>query len=563
MSTGFLPDQGNDQQPDPAHGPDHADLARGFVPFPADRAQEYRRAGYWTGRPLDSILTDAAAAWPAKTAVVDAADAYTFAELDALADRAAGGFSHLGISAGERVLLQLPNSCQFAVALFGLLRLGAVPVMCLPGHRTAELGHFAEVSDAVALVVADEVAGFDYRDMATQITADHASVRQVIVVGEPGPFVAWSSVLAFDGVPAGRAPVDTSLPAVLLVSGGTTGLPKLIARTHDDYVYNAVACAQACDMTGEDAYLVALPAGHNFPLACPGLFGSMTVGATTVFTSDPSPENAFALIKKYRITVTGLVNALAKVWAQACEWEPVLPTSLRFVQVGGSRMSPDEARFILERLTPGMSQIFGMAEGMLNFTRPGDPEDVVVHTQGRPMSPADEMRVVDDNGDEVAPGEEGELLVRGPYTLNGYYRAQDANARSFSPDGFYRTGDRVRIFADGPRAGYVEVVGRIKDVIHRGGETVSATDLEDHLHSHPAIYAAAAIALPDEHLGEKICAAVVFLGKPIDLVELNRFLDERGASTHARPDVVVAVPSLPTTAVGKVDKKQLLDTISV
>jgi mycobactin salicyl-AMP ligase len=252
------------------------------------------------------------------------------------------------------------------------------------------------------------------------------------------------------------------------------------------------------------------------------------------------------------------VNALAKLWAQACDWEPVLPTSLRYVQVGGSRMSPDDARFILGKLTPGMAQIFGMAEGMLNFTRPGDPVDVVVHTQGRPMSPHDEMRVVDENGDAVAPGEEGELLVRGPYTLNGYYRADDANVRSFSPDGFYRTGDRVRIFCDGPRAGYVEVTGRIKDVIHRGGETVSATDLEDHLHTHPAVHAAAAVALPDDYLGEKICAAVVFRGSPITLTELNAFLDQRGVSAHARPDVLAPLPSLPMTAVGKVDKKQLV-----
>lgn len=545
MSTGLPTDHGND-------------LVRGFVPFPQDRADVYRRAGYWTGRPLDSILTEAAATWPDRPAVIDSAGTYTFSELNAAADRVAAGLADLGIRPGDRVLLQLPNSCQFAVALFGLLRAAAVPVMCLPGHRTAELGHFADVSGAVALIVADEAGGFDYRDMARRLAAEHPSLQHVIVDGDNGPFVAWPSIRDFDGPPVDRAAVDPGHPALLLVSGGTTGLPKLIARTHDDYVYNAVACARACEMTAEDAYLVALPAGHNFPLACPGLLGSMTVGAPTVFTSDPSPENAFALIDRYRITVTGLVNALAKLWAQACEWEPVLPTSLRFVQVGGSRMSPEEARFILERLTPGMSQIFGMAEGMLNFTRPGDPEDVVVHTQGRPMSPHDEMRVVDESGEQVPPGEEGELLVRGPYTLNGYYRADDANARSFSPDGFYRTGDRVRIFADGPRAGYVEVVGRIKDVIHRGGETVSATDLEDHLHTHPAIYAAAAVALPDQYLGEKICAAVIFRGKPITLAELNSFLDERGASKHARPDVLMPVPSLPTTAVGKVDKKQLV-----
>lgn len=535
----------------------HSDLAEGFVPFPEERAEEYRRAGYWAGRPLDSLLTEAAQRRPDHPAVVDVVERLTFAELSAQADTVAAGLTELGIRPGERVLLQLPNSVRFAVTFFGLLRAGAVPVMCLPGHRTAELGHFADVSDAVALVVADEIGGFDYREMATQLMADRPRLRHVIVDGDPGPFTAWSTLLA-GGTPPERGPVDTSLPALLLVSGGTTGLPKLIPRTHDDYVYTAISSAQACEFTPDDVYLVALPAGHNFPLACPGMLGSMTVGATTVFTADPSPEAAFALIDEHKVTVTGLVNALGKLWAQACEWEPVLPTSLRLVQVGGSRMSPEDARFILDRLTPGLSQIFGMAEGMLNFTRPGDPVDVVVHTQGRPVSPHDEMRVVDESGVEVAPGEEGELLVRGPYTLNGYYRADEANARSFSPDGFYRTGDRVRIFAEGPLAGNVEVTGRIKDVIHRGGETVSATDLEDHLHTHPGIHSAAAVALPDDYLGEKICAAVVFRGKPVSLSELNAFLDERGASTHARPDVLVPLPSLPMTAVGKVDKKKLV-----
>ncbi|MFA5711122.1 (2,3-dihydroxybenzoyl)adenylate synthase [Mycolicibacterium sp.] len=534
------------------------DLRTGFVPFPADRAETYRQAGYWTDQPLDTLLSEAAARWPQRTAIADAGTSYTFAELDARADRVGAGLTAQGIAPGDRILLQLPNSCRFAVALFGLLRARAVPVMCLTGHRTAELGHFAEVSGAVGMVITDRAGGFDFRDMAGRLVAEHPRLTHILVDGEPGDFRPWSAVTDYAGPLPEPAPVDATLPALLLVSGGTTGLPKLIPRTHNDYRYNAIACAQAYGMTGDDVCLVALPAGHNFPLACPGLLGSMTVGATTVFTDDPSPEAAFALIDKYQVTLTGLVNALAKLWAQACDWEPVLPTSLRVVQVGGSRMMPDEARFIRENLSPGTQQIFGMAEGMLNFTRPGDPIDVVDNVQGRPMSPHDEMRVVDENGIEVAPGEEGELLVRGPYTLNGYYRADEANARSFSPDGFYRSGDRVRIFTEGPRAGYVEVTGRIKDVIHRGGETVSASDLEEHLHTHPKIAAAAAVALPDEYLGEKICAAVVFKGPPITLAELNGFLDERGVSAHTKPDLLAPMPSLPKTAVGKVDKKQII-----
>lgn len=512
----------------------------GFVPFPSERVVAYRAEGYWSGRPVDTVLRDAAVEWPDRVAVIDAEGQYSYAELDRLADLAAGGLSAMGIAQGDRVLLQLPNSCRFAVALFGLLRAGAIPVMCLPAHRLAELSHFAEVSKAVALVIADTAGGFDYRAMAEELVRTH-------------PMRIITELPAADAAPPSVV-VDTTSPALLLVSGGTTGAPKLIPRTHDDYVYNFTASADLCRLTGDDVYLVALPAAHNFPLACPGLLGAMSVGATTVFTTAPSPDGAFSTIARHGVTVTSLVPALAKLWAQACEWEPERPTTLRLLQVGGAKLGADDARNIRAALTPGLQQVFGMAEGLLNYTRVGDPPDIVDNTQGRPLSEHDELRVVDENGSEVAAGEEGELLVRGPYTLNGYFNAERDNERSFSPDGFYRTGDKVRRFADG----YLEVTGRVKDVIHRGGETVSALDLEEHLLAHPSVLAAAAVPLPDEYLGEKICAAIVFSGPAVTLAELNGYLDERGVAAHSRPDVLAPMSTLPTTAVGKVDKKAIV-----
>jgi len=529
----------------------------GFVPFPAERAAAYRAAGYWIGQPLDSVLRRAAGNWPDRVAIADPQDTHTFAELDRLADRVASGVAALGITPGDRVLLQLPNSSRFAVALFGLLRAGAIAVMCLPGHRLAEMTHFAAVSGAVAIVIADSAGGFDYRPMAAQVASENPSVRHVIVDGDVNghgeTFTSWSEVLASTGA-SPTLSVDTASPALLLVSGGTTGAPKLIPRTHDDYWYNFAASTQLCGLTSEDVYLVALPAAHNFPLACPGLLGALSVGATTVFTADPSPEAAFATIARHGVTATALVPALAKLWAQACEWEPQRPTTLRLLQVGGAKLGADDARAVRAALTSGVQQVFGMAEGLLCYTRRDDPDDLVDRTQGRPLSEADELRVVDEAGDEVAPGDEGELLVRGPYTLNGYFRAERDNERSFSPDGFYRTGDRVRRFEDG----YVEVTGRVKDVIHRGGETVSALDLEVHLLTHPSIWSAAAVPLSDEYLGEKICAAVVFTGSPVTLTELNAYLDERGVAAYSRPDKLVAMTSLPTTAVGKIDKKAIV-----
>jgi mycobactin salicyl-AMP ligase len=534
----------------------------GFVPFPPDRAARYRSAGYWTGRTLDSILSDAAQRWPDRPAVSDGdtrGQRLSYAELDERANSAAAGLAELGIAPGDRVLLQLPNSCEFVVALFALLRADAIPVMCLPGHRAAELGNFAAVSRATALVIPDTASGFDYRAMAHGLLHDHHALRHVIVDGDSGPFMSWSQVCATAGRPRARYPADPDLPALLLVSGGTTGTPKLIPRTHDDYVYNATASAALCRLTADDVYLVTLPAAHNFSLACPGLLGAMTVGAKAVFVTDPSPEAAFAAIARHGVTVTALVPALAKLWTQACDWEPVTPKTLRLLQVGGAKLDANDARQIRKTLTPGLQQVFGMAEGLLCYTRLDDPPDLVDRTQGRPMCADDELLVVDDAGRPVPDGVEGELMVRGPYTLNGYFCAEHDNMRCFDSDGFYRTGDLVRRFADG----YLEVTGRVKDVIVRGGETVSAAEIEEHLLSHAAISSAVAVPLPDPYLGEKICAAVVFADEPVTLTELNDYLDKRGAATHARPDVLVELTALPTTAAGKVDKRALIRQLTM
>ncbi|WP_319435930.1 (2,3-dihydroxybenzoyl)adenylate synthase [Mycobacterium sp. RTGN5] len=524
----------------------------GFTPYPPDRAAVYREAGYWTGQPLDEILRTAAARWPDHPAVVDDRDSLTYAELDQRADAAAAGLRTVGIGDGQVVLLQLPNSCQFAVALFGLLRAGAVPVLCLPGHRDAELAHFLDVSGAVAIIVGTG-AGFDYRAMAERLAGRDNQLSHIIVDGDAGPHLSWSRLCEGHGRPPHPSP-DTSGPAVLLVSGGTTGAPKLIPRTHDDYVYNATASARLCELTSADVYLVALPAGHNFPLACPGLLGAMTVGATVVFGTDPSPEAAFATIARHGVTATALVPALARLWAQACEWEEERPTTLRLLQVGGAKLAADDARHVRSTLTRGLQQVFGMAEGLLCYTRIDDSAEILEHTQGRPLAEHDELRIVDDAGDAVPDGEPGELLVRGPYTINGYFRAEAENQRSFTPDGFYRSGDKVRRLTNG----YLEVTGRVKDVILRGGETVSALDLESHLLTHPAVSAAAAVGLPDPYLGEKICAAIVFRGTPVSLSELNDHLDTRGVAVHCRPDMVASMQALPTTAVGKIDKHTLV-----
>ncbi|MEV0540494.1 (2,3-dihydroxybenzoyl)adenylate synthase [Nocardia salmonicida] len=534
----------------------------GYVPFPEAAAKEYRAAGYWAGRTLGDLLRDTARSQPQRPAVLSDAGTQTYAELDAAADRMAHGLLALGINPGDRVIVQLPNIPEFATALFGVLRAGIIPVLTLPAHRRVEIEHLAALSEAVAYLVPDQLGDFDYRELAATVRQAVPSLRHVLVAGDPGTgtseadgstagFVALDSVAREgDSLPT----VDPSDIAVMLVSGGTTGLPKLIARTHDDYVYNATASARVCELGPEDVYLATLPAAHNFPLACPGILGTVATGGAIAFTLDPSPEAAFAAIEKHGVSVTGVVPPLAQLWSAAVDWEEADLSSLRLLQVGGARLAEVNARDVEPALQCTLQQVFGMAEGLLNYTRLDDDKELVCTTQGRPLSPADELRVVDADGNDVAPGEEGELLTRGPYTLRGYYRAPEHNSRAFTADGFYRSGDLVRQLP----SGHLVVSGRIKDVINRGGENISCDELEEHLLAHPAVRHAAAVGLPDAALGEKACVVLVVTGELPTLGEIKTFLTERGLATYKLPDLIRQADTLPITAVGKIDKKALI-----
>lgn len=528
----------------------------GVEPWPVKFAQRYREEGYWRGESLGALLRAWAERFAEVPAVVCGDERISYAELDRRADVQAAGLQRLGITLGDRLVLQLPNISEFVVLLFALARCGAVPVLALPAHRRTEIEHLAALSQAVGYVVADSHGGFDYRELAAEITAAVPSVRHVLVAGDPGRFTALNSVQA-DPVP--QPPVDPAGVAVLLISGGTTGKPKLIPRTHDDYTYNARASAEVSDLSAGDVYLACLPIAHNFPLACPGLLGTLGVGGTVVMAPAPSPDVAFGLVQRERVTVTALVPPLARLWVEATKWDPADLSSLRLLQVGGAKLDAQLARRVGPALGCRLQQVFGMAEGLLNYTRLDDPDELVMTTQGRPLSPADEVRVVDRDGAEVAAGEVGELWTRGPYTLRGYYRVPEYNAIAFTPDGFFKTGDLVRRLP----SSHLIVEGRVKDVINRGGENVSAAELEEHLLTYPGITAAAVIGLPDDRVGELVCAVIVAdpAGTP-KLKELKAYLHERGLARFKQPDKLVVVDELPVTAVGKISKRELVRRLS-
>lgn len=518
--------------------------------WPAARAARYRAAGYWTGETFPTILRRHGRERPDAVAVVDGARRWTYGELQRRADAHAAGFLALGLNPGARVVVQLGNVAEFFSVVFGLFHAGLIPVYALAAHRLAEVAHLARRSGAVAYVAGDTYDGFDYRPLARALLAEAPELRHVVIAGDAAEFVPLDACVGEGPLPADPDPQSV---AFLQISGGSTGLPKLIPRTHDDYIYSFRASNGICGVSARTVYLVALPVAHNFPMSSPGHMGTLYAGGRVVLAPAASPDIAFPLIARERVTLTGLVPPLALLWLKAAEQGGHDLSSLSVLQVGGAKFMPEVARRVGPTLGCKLQQVFGMAEGLVNYTRLDDPEAVVVETQGRPICPDDEVRVVDDLGHEVGEGVPGHLQVRGPYTISAYHDDPEANARSFTADGFYRTGDIVRRLPGGD----LEVRGRAGDHINRAGEKISAEELEDHLLAHPDIFDAAIVSVPDAALGERICAFVIATAPQLKASQVKAFMRQRGIAGFKVPDQVLFVPSFETTAAGKVSRREL------
>ncbi|PSK98150.1 2,3-dihydroxybenzoate-AMP ligase [Murinocardiopsis flavida] len=540
----------------------------GLTPWPENDAARYRAAGYWNGEVFSGFLAERARRFGPRTAVIGGGQRWTYTELHRRAERLAAGFAGLGIAAGDRVVVQLPNTAEVFEVVFALFRLGALPVYALPAHRAAEIGHLCAASGAVALVVPGAPAesdrrSFDYPAMAVRVREETPGLAHVLVGGPTGAAPGATGLDAVRAAAPGIAPPgiapDPGGTAFLQLSGGTTGLPKLIPRTHDDYLYSVRASAEICELTPDDVYLGALPVLHNFPMSSPGFLGVLHTGGAVVLAPDPSPATCLGLVEAERVTVTAAVPPVALLWLDAVESGAQAHrdlSSLRLLQVGGAKFAAEAARRVGPVLGCRLQQVFGMAEGLVNYTRPEDDDETVATTQGRPISPDDEVRVVDSADRDVPPGAVGHLLTRGPYTIRGYYNAPEHNAAVFTADGFYRTGDLVRRTP----TGHLVVEGRAKDQINRGGEKIAAEEVENHLLAHPAVHDAAVVAEPDPYLGERSRAYVIVRGPAPAAGELRRYLRDRGLADYKIPDRVEFTDAFPATAVGKTSRRGLRDT---
>ncbi|WP_434587366.1 (2,3-dihydroxybenzoyl)adenylate synthase [Streptomyces sp. A5-4] len=447
----------------------------GCTPWPEEFVDRYWAAGHWRGVTLDNLLRGWALQYGPRTALVHGDTRITYAALNRRVDRMAAGFRLRGLRPGQRVVVQLPNVPEFVITVFALMRAGAIPVFCPVSHRASEVSHLVRVARAVGYAGPSTYQGFDHTAMAADIAARQPFLRQVFTLEAPGGSSPcgglttdpsgchYSPLGSVDAPPQPALAQNADQVAFFLLSARTTAAPQLVPRTHNDYAYQARAAAELVSLTENDVYLAALPAEFNFTFGCPGIVGTLSVGGTVVLVETSGPAECIPVIGRERVTITSVLPGIAQRWLDALPTVQTDLSSLRLVQIGDTPLHRASAARIGPELGCHLQQVFGMAEGLLTFSRPTGSDETVLAGQGRPLSPDDEIRMVDVDGKDVHGGEAGELIARGPYTPRGYYRAPDHNACSFTTDGYFRTGDLARRAPDGD----LVMTGRLKDAPRR------------------------------------------------------------------------------------------------
>lgn len=520
--------------------------------WPDDLAARYREKGYWLDVPMTDILerhknSDA-------IAVIEGDLQLSYRQLAQRSDNLAAALQRRGLKNGDTALVQLSNVADFYVTVFALFKLGVVSVYALFSHQRTELQAYAAQIEPALLIADRRHALFADDSFIDALCTAQPSLRQVILRNDSQPENTLEALMAEAAGDYRPTPTAADEVALFQLSGGSTGTPKLIPRTHNDYYYSIRASDEICAVTAETRYLIALPAPHNFAMSSPGSLGVFYAGGQVILAEDPSATNCFPLIEKHQVTDTGLVPPAVSLWLQAInEWgSNKALASLQRMQVGGAKLSETIAARIQSEIGCRLQQVFGMAEGLVNYTRFDDDEKTILTTQGRPISPDDEVWVADENGNPLPSGAIGRLMTRGPYTFRGYYKSPEHNAASFDAEDFYCSGDLIEINPQG----YITVQGREKDQINRGGEKIAAEEIENLLQRHADVIHAALVSMQDELMGEKSCAFIVSR-QPIKPVALRRHLRELGVAEYKLPDRITCVDELPLTPVGKVDKKRL------
>ncbi|WP_297839264.1 AMP-binding protein [Pseudomonas sp.] len=502
--------------------------------------------------------------YPTNIALAGPGVSITYSELDELSTRLAGALLSQGLQPLDRVMFQLNNSEHLIVAFLACVKAGLIPVCTLAAHREREIGYLAELADAKLHIVQGDDPKFDTVAFARKMQQQSSSLKWIMQVGgEPQTGILHQPTLIEEqAFPAAckqleAVQLDPFQAAVFQLSGGTTGVPKIIPRFHNEYLYNMRAVAAWLDYRPEDVLFMPQPMIHNLNMGC--CFGPfLMTGGTVTVAPDLQPETLVSLIETTRPTWMMLGGPIIARLETAIHAGRVDLSNARGVIVANS------AAKLKQLLGVPVHNVFGITEGVIMFTHRDDPQEALDTTNGRPVSALDQVRIlVPGTEQDVEPGQTGEPAFKGPYTIHGYYSAEERNRETFTSDGFYRSGDLMYTKVINGVTHYV-FCGRLKDLVSRGGEKINCEEVEMGVAGHPAVAAVAAVGYPDPVFDERLCAAIVLRDgfQAPTVAELGAFLEAYGLAKFKWPERIEVLESFPLTAAGKLSKDKLRELVS-
>jgi non-ribosomal peptide synthetase component E (peptide arylation enzyme) len=522
-------------------------------------AAHYRDAGLWLNRNFFDFVKERARQHPDREVFADAARRITYGELKVEIEKCAEFLRSIGIGRGDVVTVQLPNRIGFPVVFFALELVGAVANKVSPDFRARELEYILRFSGSRAYVCPREFKGFDYVGMAKTLQSAVPAISHVIVAGgsTEGVFDLDAGIAATPPIsPSDRVRMSPDEVFRMAFTSGTTGDPKCVLHSFNTTLCTVKRLNEDMLVSDRDVFLIYLPVGLNWGYIC--LMQTIMAGARAVLMERFSARAALEAIEREKVTFIATAPASIVAMLIDPELEKFDVSSLRVVITGGASAAIETIREFRRRMKRHLIELYGMLEtGFHTYTRLSDDPEKVSGTIGRLVDNM-ELRIIDERGDDVPHGDVGEIAARGPSLHLGYHNNPRANEQAFTPDGWFRTGDLGR-YVD--KAGNIELTGRSKEIINRGGKKFFPREVEEILYTHPKIMHAAIIGIPDKRLGERNCLCAV--PKPqqkLELPELVAFLKNEVAD-YKLPEVLQIFDELPLTGTGKIRRHVLRDLV--
>jgi acyl-CoA synthetase (AMP-forming)/AMP-acid ligase II len=524
--------------------------------------QEWIARGWCPGEDVFSVFTARVREHPGKVAVIDGKGETSYAQLDREALAVAKALSAEGVRAGDIVGIYLPNRHEACAVELGIAAIGAASIAFPVMYRAKEVRSLLGRSRAVACVTMDSHNGFDHAMVVRGLIGELPGLRSCLVLGGEAPgCISLDPILAaagdYRGSWTGPRGCDSGAPARIMVTSGTEGEPKMV-QYHHDALIGGIA-NQLTVFGGNAAMRLFLlpPISSGFgSLATFGVIARH--GATLVLTDTFQPENVLQAMAAHDVTILCAVPAMMHALLASQESAAAVTPELRTIYLAGAPIPQALVERTLAAFGCDVVSAYGCSDGAFCCTRPEDPPDKIATTVGRPAAMVCSFKIVGPNGDELRPGEIGEIWARGPISPLAYLNSADLDRRYRDPQGWTKTGDLGTV----DESGYLRVVDRLKDIIIRGGFNISPAEIEGELIRHPAVSQAVCVGVPHERLGEVTCACITLRpgATAPTLGELRGFLTQRGLAKHKLPDELRVVQEIPVNPAGKVLRRELRDS---